>query len=90
MDGVPLVVFWDGTKRAGAAFSRDLDGVQLTFHAAADGFQDAESGTVWAVTGEGRIGTHTGRQLEAVETPYVAFWGAWANFNPDAVLWQAP
>lgn len=90
VDGVPLVVLWDSAKRSAGAFKRELDGAPITLVPAADGFQDVESGTVWSVTGEGRIGTHIGRNLDAVETSYVAFWGAWSNFHPDAVLWRAP
>ncbi len=90
VDGVPLVVLWDRAKRAAGAFRRELDGAPITLAPSADGFQDEESGTTWSVTGEGVGGTHTGRSLVPVETTYVAFWGAWSNFNPDAVLWLAP
>lgn len=90
VDGVPLVVLWDSAKRSAGAFLREFDGAPITLMPAADGFQDAESGTVWSVTGEGRIGTHSGQMLQAVEDSYVAFWGAWSNFNPTTELWLAP
>jgi len=90
VDGVPLVVLWDRAKQSAGAFLRELDGAPITMMPAADGFQDQESGTVWSVTGEGRIGANIGRSLTPVETTYVAFWGAWSNFYPDGVLWRAP
>lgn len=90
VDGVPLVVFWDGTKRGAGAFRRELDGTPLTLTAVTGGFQDAESGTLWSVAGAGVTGTNAGRTLTPVENSYVAFWGAWSNFNPTADLWLAP
>lgn len=90
IDGQDVVVFWDREKRAAAAFHPELEGERLTFQGTSSGFQDQETATVWNVTGEAVIGAESGRRLEPVGGSFVAFWGAWMNFNPESELWLAP
>ena len=70
-------------------FSRTLDGQQLTFEAEGDDrFVDAETGTVWDVTGQGLAGPLAGEQLTAFPHT-VVFWFAWAAAFPETNLWAA-
>jgi hypothetical protein len=95
--GAPLVLFWSaGTATAlggavianaedvGAVgvFHPEADGRRLTFTATADGFVDAETGSLWDVTGRARSGPLAGQVLEAVAHDNT-LWFAWAAFRPD-------
>jgi hypothetical protein len=93
--GQPLVVFYaagtlsalDDTDMrqsrpvgATGVFRPVAGGRRLTFEAAADGFRDRETGTVWNLLGHAVRGPLAGQRLAAV--PHVdAFWFAWAAFN---------
>ncbi len=95
--GAPLVLLWQaGTATAlgGAviASAEDVGSVgvfrpmadvgRLTFTATADGFVDAETGSVWDVTGRARSGPLAGQVLEAVAHDNT-LWFAWAAFRPE-------
>jgi len=90
VDGSPVAVLWDAAKRAALALSPELNGQPVTLMATSNGFEDAETGTAWSVTGEGLSGPLAGERLPKVLGSYVAFWGAWVNFNPGTELWAAP
>ena len=61
------------------------DGTALTFSATADGFTDAETGSIWNILGTATAGPLEGDQLEAV--PHTdAFWFAWATYQPGTVI----
>ncbi|MDF1521819.1 MAG: DUF3179 domain-containing protein [Trueperaceae bacterium] len=98
--GAPLVLLWDaGTATAlGAAvianaadvgsvgvFRPEADGRRLTFTATADGFVDAETGSLWDVTGRARSGPLAGQVLEAVAHDNT-LWFAWAAFRPETEI----
>ncbi len=95
--GESLVLLWDaGTATAlGAAvianaedvgavgvFRPVVDGRDLTFTATEDGFVDAETGSLWDVTGRARSGPLAGQVLEAVAHDNT-LWFAWAAFRPE-------
>lgn len=82
------VVFWDGDAQAAAAFLARAAGQTLTFGAEADAIVDAETGSEWSVDGRAVAGPLAGTALEPVAEAYVAYWFAWAAFQPDAVLWR--
>jgi hypothetical protein len=64
-----------------------VDGVDLTFSIAADGFQDDETGTIWNIFGEGIEGELQGKMLEQVISGE-HFWFAWSTFKPDTRVWS--
>ncbi len=71
-------------------FSRDLDGRTLSFAPGpGDAFTDAETGSIWDVTGLATAGPLAGRRLASVPHT-VVFWFAWAAFQPEGRLWQGP
>ena len=95
--GEPVVAFWaPGTATALGAghiataadvgavglFRASVDGQALRFEAAADGFVDDATGSVWDVTGLARSGPLEGTLLEAVPHDNT-LWFAWAAFRPD-------
>lgn len=61
----------------------------LTFEAAAEGFRDRETGTLWNLLGHAIRGPLTGKRLRAI--PHVdAFWFAWAAFHPATSIHGSP
>ena len=84
-----IVVLWNGFSRAAAAFRPNVDGVRLDL--AVDGafIVDAQTGSHWSVDGMSRSGELSGKRLEPINEAYVAYWFAWASFNPNATLWTA-
>lgn len=82
------VVFWDATAEAAAAFRPEAGGRSLTFVVEGAGIVDVETGSVWSVDGRGVAGPLAGAVLEPMAEAYVAFWFAWAAFQPEADLWE--
>ncbi len=75
-------------------FSRDLDGRLLSFAPASapasdEGFTDAETRSIWDVSGRATTGELAGARLAAIPHT-VVFWFAWAAFQPEGRLWQPP
>jgi len=89
-DGETVVVLWADVL-AGAGVFRPFDpatGERLEFRVTAvDGIEDIATGSRWSVTGKAIGGPLLGTQLTPVAQSFVAFWGAWAAFNPDTRLW---
>ena len=70
-----------------AAFDAELDGRRLTFSAADGVIRDAETGSVWSISGRAVEGELAGASL----TPLAHgnhFWFAWAAFKPDTLLYE--
>ncbi len=93
----PVVVFWaagtasalDANSVAGgrdvgaaAAYSRIVDGLELSFQLAGEKITDQETGSEWNVLGTAVAGELAGKQL----LPVVSinhFWFSWAAFKPE-------
>ena len=70
-----------------AAFDAELDGRRLTFSAADGAIRDAETGSVWSISGRAVEGELAGASL----TPLAHgnhFWFAWAAFKPNTLLYE--
>jgi len=80
--GTQKTVFWDREAEAAAAFeTTDNFSVQ-------DGrIVDDATGSTWTVTGIAVDGPRQGERLAPVNEAYVAFWFAWAAFQPETTLW---
>lgn len=75
---------------AAAAFRPEAGGRALTFAPAGPGrFTDAETGSVWDVTGLALSGPLAGERLPAVAHT-TQFWFAWAAFYPGTAVWTPP
>jgi hypothetical protein len=48
---------------------------------------DTDTGSRWRVDGRAVSGPRAGQQLAPVDRAYVAFWFAWAAFQPETALW---
>ena len=101
--GEPIVVVWTdgaasglgastvaGGRVVGAAnaFSREVDGLTLTFEPADEGMmRDVETGSLWSLAGRADAGRLAGSQLELLvaDSP---FWFAWAIFRSDTRIWS--
>lgn len=84
------VVLWNDIFDAAMAFDRDLDGEALDFVSSGGVIMDVQTGSTWEVDGRAVAGPLAGRRLEAVPDAYVAYWFAWAVFQPNTVIWRAP
>lgn len=66
-----------------------VDGQRLTLEVDDDLLRDAETGTTWAVTGQGLDGPLAGSSMTAL--PHTdPFWFAWAAFYPETELVTGP
>jgi hypothetical protein len=70
-----------------SAFSRNLDGRELSFTAVDGRFVDQETGSEWNLLGQAVSGELAGEQLD----PLVSinhFWFSWAAFRPETRIFQ--
>jgi len=100
--GVAVVAIWqpgttsaldqssiDDSRDVGMAllYSRELDGVVLTFSVDDDGvIRDDQTGSAWNVFGTATGGELAGAQLkQKIAAPH--FWFAWVAFEPDTAVY---
>ncbi len=88
VQGQDVVVFWDRARQGATAFRPRAGGRALTFEAREGGFFDAETGSTWRLDGLAIDGELEGERLEPIDEAYVAFWFAWALFQPETLLWE--
>ena len=87
--GEDLIVMWDESKQAAAAFrphTTDFENVEMVVEG--DLFVDTLSGSVFDVTGRATEGTLAGNRLEPVDEAYVAFWFSWPAFHRDTQIFN--
>lgn len=100
--GEPIVVFWEpGTASAldtaaiasgrdvgsASAFSRLLDGRELSFTTVDGRFIDQDTGSEWNFLGQAVSGELAGQQLAPVVS-INHFWFSWAAFKPETRIYQ--
>ncbi|MGH2581634.1 MAG: DUF3179 domain-containing protein [Anaerolineales bacterium] len=100
--GQPVAIFWQpgvvspldtistGEGRevgAAAAFSRNINGMTLTFIYADGAITDEQTGTTWDIFGRAVAGSLEGAQLEAVVS-INHFWFSWAAFKPETTIYS--
>lgn len=78
------VVFWESQRQAAMAFSRIVDGQKLEFTFGQGQIRDIQTNSVWRIDGIAVSGPLAGSQLDPIADAYVAYWFAWAAFQPDA------
>ena len=100
--GMPVVVMWSpgaaspldasavsAGREVGAAlaYSRVLDGDELTFHFDGEEIVDDQTGSVWDGLGRAVSGKLEGSQLN--EVPAINhFWFSWAAFKPETRIYE--
>lgn len=82
MGGREVTVFWRREARSAMAFNTGA-----SFSAVNGQIVDDATGSVWTIGGRAIEGARTGERLEPVSKAYVAFWFAWAVFQPATALW---
>ena len=87
VDGEPIVVFWDRDLQAAVAYVGTVGSQELTFEVRSGFFQDEETGSRWSFDGHALSGPMEGRTLEGYADAYVAYWFAWAAFQPATDVW---
>ncbi|MFB6230493.1 MAG: DUF3179 domain-containing protein [Salinibacter sp.] len=80
--GTQMTVFWSRKARGAMAFE-----TSSTFSVEDGRIVDDATGSVWTVDGRAIEGPRAGDQLDPVDRAYVAFWFAWAGFQPETRLW---
>lgn len=83
------MIFWDEEAAAAAAYEPRLEGDELSFEVQDGEIVDTDTGSTWRYDGIAVDGPHEGSRLEPVADAYVAFWFAWAIFQPDTEIWEA-
>lgn len=86
--GEPVLVFWSSDDRTATAFHagnfEDADAFQVV-----DGrFTDRATESTWTIEGAAVSGPRAGERLEPIARSYIAFWFAWAAFQPETEIWQ--
>lgn len=87
LPGQGAVVFWSGDAEAAMAFEPRVGEQLLTFTVLDGAIMDRQTGTVWSVDGRALEGSLAGERLPMIETAYVAYWFAWAAFQPETAVW---
>ncbi len=87
VDGASVAVFWSREAQGAAAYFTRLNDRELTFAVQDGAFVDEETGSVWSLGGAASSGELEGEHLEPVPEAYVAFWFAWAAFQPNTSIW---
>ena len=94
-----VTVFWDKELGAVAAYEPMPEWAEgyapptsggLTFETHADGYVDAETGSVWSIEGVAVSGPAEGSRLTMLLDAVVAYWFAWATFNPETEILTEP
>ena len=92
IDGLPVLITYCPLCFSGVVFSRDLDGLLLTFGNTSALYQsdlvmyDHQTGSYWfQVAGESVVGTLTGSRLKLLPSATMA-WGEWKDLFPRSRL----
>ena len=80
--GTQRTVFWDREAESAMAFE-----TSTSFTVRDGAIVDDETGSAWSVEGRAVDGPRAGERLPPVDEAYVAFWFAWADFQPKTTLW---
>ena len=86
----PVVVFWSSQAQAAVAYTPAANGQSLTFEVRDGKFFDVETGSEWTLEGLAVAGSHEGAALEPLADAYMAFWFAWATFQPNTDVLSGP
>ncbi|MDH3732345.1 MAG: DUF3179 domain-containing protein [Gemmatimonadota bacterium] len=90
IDGRPVAVFWNAAARGARAYDAEVNGQRLHFDLVNGQRVDVETGSSWDFSGEAFNGPLTGSRLEPITDTVVAYWFAWAAYQPDTDLWSPP
>ena len=86
----PVVVFWSTRAQTAVAYTPAANGQDLTFEVRDGKFFDVETGSEWTLGGLAIAGPFEDVALEPVADAYMAFWFAWATFQPNTDVLSGP
>lgn len=91
--GEPRWVFWKTSAQAAAAYRPEAvmpsgDTRRVSFRVDSAQIVDRETGSTWTLDGRAVSGSMEGAELRPVKDAYVAFWFAWALFQPETAIWE--
>jgi len=91
--GAPVWVFWRTSAKGAAAYRPAAalpsgEARDVSFEVDGGEIVDRETGSIWSLDGRAVAGPLEGARLEPVGEAYVAFWFAWALFQPDTEIWK--
>lgn len=94
VDDEKSVVFWNDEARGAAAFHPEVTlpsetTETLEFTVREGTIRDVGTGSRWTLDGRAVSGPLAGVQLRPVRDAYVAFWFAWALFQPETKIWES-
>lgn len=90
LDGQPITVFWNSTAQAARAYKSTIEGWTLHFTRDEYNRVDEETGSVWNFSGQAVAGPLAGKELEPIPDTVIAYWFAWASFQPTTQIWSPP
>jgi hypothetical protein len=90
IDGSSIVVLWSSAAQGAMAFRPVVNGETTPFEDRNGQIVDTATESVWNISGEAIRGPRQGDRLEPVSQAYVAFWFAWALFQPETTIYAAP
>lgn len=91
------ILLWRASARGGRIYRkapRDVppgsgfDGGEITMEVRGGEFHDRETGSRWTLDGAAVEGPLEGARLEPFTGPFVAYWYAWAGFQPETEILQ--
>jgi hypothetical protein len=88
-EGRPSVILFSEAADGGMAFRLETEAGQVvSLVPTGAGFSDESTGSTWTVVGRAVSGAMEGERLVPLERAFTSYWGAWAAFHPDALLWE--
>ena len=90
LDGQPIAVFWNAIARDARAYKSTIEGWTLHFEGQGNERIDLETGSSWDLWGRAIAGPLAGKELEPITETVVAYWFAWASYQPDTRIWTPP
>ncbi|MGI9629318.1 MAG: DUF3179 domain-containing protein [Longimicrobiales bacterium] len=85
--GADATLFWNTEAQGGAIYLNEVAGQSFTFRASGGDIFDNETESRWGIDGQALDGAAAGTQLEAYSDAYTSFWFAWADFQPETLVW---
>ena len=82
-----ILVLWSAAHNTAMAYQLDSLNDPEQFEVVGDEFRDRDTGSTWRIDGRATEGPLAGRQLKQVNGAYIAYWFAWAAFQPETEIW---
>lgn len=85
--GQPIVVLWSSEYDSAMAYQLDPQTDPTDFIVEDGLILDVQTRSTWRVDGRAVAGPLSGKRLRPVKGAYIAYWFAWAAFQPETEIW---